>query len=147
MDAEVSQAQVVSPITGKLESWVGLLSKSKYDGVGLRQPIDIALTLDISGSMYGHGIELAKEACLKLFNLLESTDHISFSTFDDQTHEIIPLIKPDEKDSSKWRIFAAFKDCYDSLKESTNFNTRVIMITDMEEDINENSLIQLMKQN
>ena len=48
---EISNATIVNPITQKREYFLGLLSKSKYDGVGLREPIDIGIVLDISGSM------------------------------------------------------------------------------------------------
>ena len=41
-----------NPFTKQLEYFIGLLTKSKYDGIGRQlDDIDISIALDISGSM------------------------------------------------------------------------------------------------
>lgn len=71
IDVEISHAQIINPTTGQIESWLGVLPKSKYDGVGLRQPIDIALTLDISIWINGRErIALAKHQSLNCLEYL-----------------------------------------------------------------------------
>ena len=54
-DLEISQCQVKNPMTSEIEYFLGLLIKSKYDGTpGIREPVDVCITLDISGSMSCH---------------------------------------------------------------------------------------------
>ena len=86
---EISSAIFKNPITNKKEAWLGLLMKSKYDGKGIREPIDLAIALDVSGSMnvgisLEHEskprIELAINALNKLFDKLEPNDNVGFST-------------------------------------------------------------------
>ena len=48
-NVEISYAKVKNPITNQLERFIGLFVKSKYDGIGIREQIDISLALDISG--------------------------------------------------------------------------------------------------
>ena len=39
---EISHCRIKNPINGKIEQFLGLLLKSKYDGTpGIREPIDI----------------------------------------------------------------------------------------------------------
>ena len=57
---EISNASIINPITNKSEYYLGLLLKSKYDGIGLRSQIDIGLSIDISGSMYGVHLNILK---------------------------------------------------------------------------------------
>ena len=45
---EISNASILNPLTNKREYYLGVLLKSKYDGIGLREPIDIGLSVDIS---------------------------------------------------------------------------------------------------
>lgn len=124
----------------------------------LRQPIDIALTLDISGSMSGERLNLAKEAFLNLFNLLDCNDHISFSVFNVNATRIFSLSAPDKITGDIYQqmssiiatggttLYNAIKDSYDILKESININKRIIVVTDMEDNCKEDRLIQLMEQ-
>lgn len=77
-DCEISQAETINPINNKRELWLGFLTKSVYDGIGLREPIDIVICLDVSGSMsmiirnkqLKTRIDLAIEATIKLLDRL-----------------------------------------------------------------------------
>jgi hypothetical protein len=81
---EISYASIMNPITQKREHFLGLLSKSKYDGVGKREPIDLSIALDISGSMFcteqnetKSRLDLAKEALIKLVSIMnEENDRL-----------------------------------------------------------------------
>jgi hypothetical protein len=109
-----------NPFKNQLEYFVGLLTKSKYDGIGRQlDNIDISIALDISGSMqspmtrkptykemfnqekqgqnskernYGkQRIELAKECLFKLVDSMTDKMQMALTTFDTQSNVIIPL--------------------------------------------------------
>ncbi len=97
---EISHCKVKSPINGNLEQFLGLFLKSKYDGTkGIREPIDICITLDISGSMSACVDEndqksrndLSVEAIINLTKQLNDDDGIAINTFDEISHEIVPF--------------------------------------------------------
>ena len=48
---EISHGTSKNPINNKTETFIGLIVKTKYDGIGNRRPIDLSIALDISGSM------------------------------------------------------------------------------------------------
>ena len=48
---EIAHAITNNPITYQKDVFISLILKSKYDGVGNRQPIDMSIALDVSGSM------------------------------------------------------------------------------------------------
>ena len=48
---EISHAITKNPITYQKDAFISLMLKSKYDGIGNRQPIDMSIALDVSGSM------------------------------------------------------------------------------------------------
>ena len=48
---ELSTACVTNPFDNKKEHWIGVLLKSKYDGEGIKEPIDLSIAIDTSGSM------------------------------------------------------------------------------------------------
>ena len=73
---ELSNASMQNPITNKREYYLGILLKSKYDGVGLREPIDIGLSIDVSGSMLGESIEYTKKSVIKFIQNLNENDNI-----------------------------------------------------------------------
>ena len=86
---EISHAITKSPITYQTDAFISLILKSKYDGIGNRQPIDMSITLDVSGSMSfidGNDkksrITLAKESLKKLVSIMDLTkDKMSLVTF------------------------------------------------------------------
>ena len=151
---EISHCRIKNPITGKIEQFLGLLLKSKYDGTpGIREPIDICITLDISGSMNAHigncqndektRNDLSVEAIVKLTQQLYDEDGIAINTFDEISHNIVPftlkknLTKKNIDDVKRIRptgnenIFNALKGAMEQLLESTKKHKRIILITDL----------------
>lgn len=151
---ELSHCRVQNPITGKWELYLGLLLKSKYDGTpGIREPVDICITLDISGSMRCLiGAEqkdkktrndLSVEAIVKLCNQLNDDDGIAINTFNELSHNIVPFkLKKDltEKNildiktilpGGNENIYNALEGAMQQLLESTKKNKRIIIITDL----------------
>ena len=66
MNMEISLASVKNPISNKKEIWLGTLLKSKHDGQKINNSIDISIALDISGSMSGERINMAKKSLTQL---------------------------------------------------------------------------------
>lgn len=67
INLEISLSSVKNPISNEKEVWVGTLFKSKYDGEKINKLIDLSIALDISYSMGGDKIILAKKALIQLF--------------------------------------------------------------------------------
>ena len=151
---EISHCRIKNPITGEIEQFLGLLLKSKYDGTpGIREPIDICITLDISGSMSSHigpyqnnaktRNDLSVEAIVKLTQQLNEEDGIAINTFDEISHNIVPftlkkyLTKKNIDDVRKIHptgnenIYNALKGAMEQLLESTKKSKRIILITDL----------------
>jgi len=151
---EISHCKVKNPITGETELFLGLLLKSKYDGTpGIREPIDICITLDISGSMTcpigalqddkKTRNNLSVEAIVKLISQLNDDDGIAINTFDETSHNIVPfklkknLTQENIDDVKKIvptgneNIYNALEGAMNQLLESTKKNKRIILITDL----------------
>lgn len=152
---EVSYASIVNPITQKREYFLGLLSKSKYDGIGLREPIDIGIVLDISGSMEctmnlkGESrLVIAKKSLISFIENLDEKDNISITAFNNECTEIISFCNAkkflDEKKNidkinnlnpcGGTDIYKGLKQVYEDLKKNDknkNQHRRIILITDM----------------
>ena len=151
---EISHSRVKNPITGEEELFLGLLLKSKYDGTpGIREPIDICITLDIPGSMtckIGANQDdkktrndLSVEAIVKLISQLNDDDGIAINTFDETSHNIVPfklkknLTQENIEDVKKIvptgneNIYNALEGAMNQLLESTKKNKRIILITDL----------------
>ena len=153
---EISYASIKNPITQKREYFLGLLGKSKYDGVGLREPIDIGIVLDISGSMSDNmnkknesRLDVAKKSLITFINNLSENDNISITAFN---HECINIISfanakkflTNKKNIDKIKalipdggtdIYKGLKKVYDNMKnnkKNINKQRRIILITDME---------------
>ena len=150
---EISYAHIINPLTNDKETWIGLQTKSKYDGTGIREPIDICILIDISGSMSSKvdnnmsRLDMAKKSVLKFISNINDNDNICIMSFDDNTEEIIPMTKGDKfkKDFQIFskkindlvedggtELFPALDKAYITMKEKSN-NTykRIIFITDM----------------
>ena len=147
-----------NPYNKKYENFIGLLLKSKYDGVKQEDqtnikigPMDYAIALDISGSMMSalevndkNGIpriELAKKALLTMIDNLKDGNQMSITTFNHESHLIIPLSPKSEilmlKEKIKninpnggTNLTNALKGAYETLKKSKKKFKRVIIITD-----------------
>ena len=114
---EIFKSITKNPFTKQLEYFVGLLIKSKYDGIGRQlDDLDISIALDISGSMgwafskkptfkelfekveQGYSnengknrIETAKECLFKLIDSMNDKMNMALTTFDTRSEVIIPL--------------------------------------------------------
>ena len=118
---EILKCITKNPFKNKLEYFIGLLTKSKYDGIGRQlDDIDISIALDISGSMSSiidpkptfkekyeqtgkkevnqmhnndgkNRLEMAKECLFKLVNSMTDKMQLALTTFDDVSKVIIPL--------------------------------------------------------
>ena len=147
-----------NPYNKKYENFIGLLLKSKYDGVKQENqtnikigPMDYAIALDISGSMMSalevndkNGIpriELAKKALLTMIDNLKDGNQMSITTFNHESQLIIPLSPKSEilmlKEKIKninpdggTNLTNALKGAYETLKKSKKKFKRVIIITD-----------------
>ena len=118
-----------NPFTKQLEYFIGLLTKSKYDGIGRQlDDIDISIALDISGSMncnvtkkptyremYNNievnnnnegktRIEIAKDCLFKLINSMTDKMKMALTTFNTMSNLIIPLSPKQELKSISNRI-------------------------------------------
>ena len=151
---EISSANIINPLTNEKETWIGLQTKSKYDGTGIREPIDICLLIDVSGSMMSevnngmNRLDMAKKSVIKFISNINDEDNISIVEFETNAREIIPMIKGNEfkkklKKFSKnindlsigggTELFTALNLAYTIMKEkSTNIFKRIIFLTDME---------------
>lgn len=114
---ETFKSVTKNPFTNRLEYFLGLLIKSKYDGIGRQMDqIDISIALDISGSMVyrinpkptfeemlqhqermpyressKNRITIAKECLFKLVNSMNDKMNFSLTTFNTESQLIIPL--------------------------------------------------------
>ena len=171
---ELSNASIVNPITQKREYFLGLLSKSKYDGIGLRESIDIGIVLDISGSMSCYmnkkgesRLDIAKKSLLIFLKNLEEKDKISITVFNHGATNIIPFsdaknFLKNKKNIDKINnleadggtdIYTGLLKAYEDLtnnNKNKNQQRRIILITDMlyeEADENFNNLCKEMADN
>jgi len=55
-----------NPISNEKEVWLGTFFKSKYEGQKINKLIDLSIALDVSGSMGGNRIIMAKRALIQL---------------------------------------------------------------------------------
>ena len=100
---EISHAITKNPITYQKDAFISLMLKSKYDGIGNRQPIDMSIALDVSGSMSSidgkdakSRITLAKESLTKLVSIMDENDKMSLITFNHETQKIFDLLDKKE---------------------------------------------------
>ena len=151
INMEISLASVINPISKENEIWLGTLLKSKYDGQKIDKLIDLSIAIDISGSMSGSSIEMAKKSLIQLIQKLNDDDNITISKFNHQSEQVFPYQKVSElkkKDyateiekltaSGGTDILKAFIGAYNLMKNDNKNNIRrMIIITDMEDDVNE----------
>ena len=63
-----------------------------------RQPLDLAIVIDRSGSMSGRPLEAAVESTVRIINGLQSGDRIAVVAFDDSVDVISPLTEVGGRD-------------------------------------------------
>ena len=96
---EVFHGVSKNPLNFQKDIYLGFLVKSKYDGVGNRQPIDLSIALDVSGSMssiddnYSDSrLTLAKKGLKKLISILDQkNDRVSLLTFNHEIQKLFTL--------------------------------------------------------
>ena len=165
---EIAHAITINPISNQKDAFISLMLKSKYDGIGNRQPIDMSIALDISGSMSSidgkdnkSRLTLAKESLEKLVSIMDrEKDKMSLITFSHETNEIFTLLNKDEIQQKFLNSIYNIKanggtDLVKGLKAAMNNlnmenmekkEKRIIMITDAAyDDINDN-LLNLFRQ-
>ena len=149
INMEISLASVINPISKENEVWLGTLLKSKYDGQKIDKLIDLSIAIDISGSMSGSRINMAKKSLIQLIEKLNDEDNIAISKFNNLSEPIFKYQKVSELKKTDYvseieklnanggtDVLKAFKGAYNLMTtENSNKNTirRMIIITDMED--------------
>ena len=172
---ELSHASITNPISQKKEYFMGILCKSKYDGVGLREPIDIGIALDISGSMESSmnskdesRLNIAIKSLITFIKNLSENDNISITAFDHECTDIVSFSNAkkflqNKKNIEKINelkprggtdIYKGLNQVYRNLQNPENKNInkcrRIILITDMlynDQDENFNCLCKEIAEN
>ena len=93
INMEISFASVRNPISNENEVWLGTLLKSKYDGQKIDKLIDLSIAIDISGSMSGSRINMAKKSLIQLIQKLNDEDNIAISKFNKSSEPIFTYQK------------------------------------------------------
>ena len=161
INMEISLASVINPISKENEVWLGTLLKSKYDGKKIDKLIDLSIAIDISGSMSGSRINMAKKSLIQLIEKLNDEDNIAISKFNTQSEPIFQYQKVSELKKTNYveeiekldaiggtNILKAFQGAYNLMtNENCNKNNirRMIIITDMEDRAN-NDLAKFSEQ-
>ena len=153
INMEISLASVINPISKENEVWLGTLLKSKYDGQKINKLIDLSIAIDISGSMSGSRINMAKKSLIQLIQKLNDDDNIAISKFNNNSQPIFKYQKVSELKKTDYAseieklhanggtdILKAFEGAY-NLMTNNNGNQnqvrRMIIITDMEDRVDE----------
>jgi uncharacterized protein YegL len=166
---EISHGITTNPYSFKKESFIGLFLKSKFDGIGKREPIDLSIALDISGSMFCTDehetktrLDLAKEALIKLVSILdEKNDRLSLITFNEKPTKIFGLLNKSEIEKNELKklneiqagvgtnLLEAAIGAMDNLnlEENRDKKKRIIFITDAYYDDTSEELFNLIKLN
>ena len=150
---EISLASVINPISKENEVWLGTLLKSKYDGQKINKLIDLSIAIDISGSMSGSRINMAKKSLIQLIQKLNDDDNIAISKFNNNSEPIFKYQKVSELKKTDYAseieklhanggtdILKAFEGAYNLMTTNDgnqNQVRRMIIITDMEDRVDE----------
>ena len=89
INMEISLASVTNPLSKEKEIWLGTLLKSKYDGQKINKLIDLSIAIDISGSMRGTRIDMAKKSLIQLIQKLNDEDNIAISKFNNESNPFL----------------------------------------------------------
>lgn len=141
-----SQAYSINnPLTGNSDIIIENLITSKYDGVGFRSgPIDLSICLDISGSMSGHNLDIAKVTLHRLLEVLQDQDSIALSVFDDSAETVHAMTRRSDinmpaelaminaiSTRGGTNLYSGIARGIELIQQSQALNRRVIFITDM----------------
>ncbi len=151
LNMEISLASVKNPISNENEVWLGTLLKSKYDGTKINKLIDLSIAIDISGSMSGSRINMAKKSLIQLIEKLNDEDNITISKFNEKSEIIFSYQKVSELKKGNYateieklearggtNILEALKGAYNSMTKkycNKNIIRRIIVVTDMEDEL------------
>ena len=166
---DISHAITRNIFNYKQDGFLGLILKSKFDGIGKREPIDLSIALDISGSMFctdennsKNRLTLAIEALKKLISIMnENDDRMALITFNQKTQKIFDLSKKSDieknhiskldniKAQGGTNLLDAAIVAMDNLNSDDNKdkNKRIILITDAYYDDASEELFNLIKIN
>jgi Ca-activated chloride channel family protein len=75
---------------------------------GARQPLDLALVIDRSGSMEGDKLEHARAAAIALIGRLDERDRIALIQYDDDAQVVVPSVAADS--AGKQRLISAVRE-------------------------------------
>ena len=164
---EMSHAITQNPFNYKKDAFLGLILKSKYDGIGKREPIDLSIALDISGSMSltdekdkKSRLDLAKEALVKLVSIMNENDRLSLITFNQKAEKIFGLSTKAEIQNNLEQKLPEIKagggtnlvdaaiaamDNLNSNNENNDKKKRIVFITDAYYDDTSEELFNLIK--
>ena len=154
LNMEISSASLKNPLSLEKEIWLGTLLKSKYDGQKINELIDLSIAIDISYSMSGDRINMAKKSLIQLIKKSNDEDNITISKFNDKSETIFTYQKVSDLKKSDYiteieklevsggtNILTAFQQAY-NLMSGENYNKnkirRIIIITDMDDNQDEN---------
>ena len=167
-----SIAQSIDPLTDEIENYLSISLHSNKDGLNERDPLNLILCLDISGSM---GEKLIDETKMKISNnficeilkSLEINEKVGIVLFDENTEIFQPIEKVsklnieelskkvlDIKEQGGTNMTLAFIEALKMIKEVTKnpekndpMNNRIIFLTDAIPNIKEeHELFQLIKE-
>ena len=151
---EVSHAIAKHPISQKIEKFIGVMCKSKYDGIGIKEQIDLSIAIDCSKSMdngynsYSYhqkistNLDFAKEITKRIINQINEKDRIAITYFGLESSVLLPLTLKSEitkemidkmksiKKRGSTYFFSGLEGAYKQLEKSTSNNKRIIMLTD-----------------
>ena len=87
------RANLVCEDRGVEEGWHRAVHDVQRDGDGrhLGQPLEVALVVDVSGSMAGAPLEAAKEAAARLASGVREEDSVTLITFDSEVKAVCEL--------------------------------------------------------
>ncbi len=80
------------------------LEGSPIDKHQIREPVNLALVIDKSGSMSGQKMQDLKEAAKMMVDRLSPSDMISIITYDNQARVVVPASRPSEPAAIKAHI-------------------------------------------
>ena len=161
---EISHATTFNPISHKKDTFIGILLKSKYDGIGNRQPIDLSIALDISGSMSiidkissKSRITLAKESLKKLISIMDDkNDKLSLITFNNKANKIFGLLNRKEIQKNMLKkidditaiggtnLIGGLNSAINNLNINDKKEKRIVIITDAVYKDTNNKLLNLV---
>jgi Ca-activated chloride channel family protein len=89
----ISQGAVLANGTRRVMAELRLTAAEDGETAAERQPVALAVVLDVSGSMHGEKIAQAKNAVRQLVERMRDEDHVALVTYDHETYVIQPLAR------------------------------------------------------